>query len=62
MNKVRCVRSNGSWFVVDKRGSQKIPEFFKTLEEARTAAEEYVQKLEIVEPIKPVKRVLRIKK
>ncbi len=60
--KIRCARSNGNWFVIKERGSQKIPEFFKTLEEARTAAEEYVQKLEIVEPIKPPKRTIRSKK
>lgn len=38
MTRLRIVRSNGSWFIQDDKGTQRVPQFFKTLEEAREAA------------------------
>lgn len=52
MTCLRIVRSNGSWFIQDDKGTQKVPKFYPTLEEARGALEEYIQKLEIAPPIK----------
>ena len=49
MNALRIVRSNGAWFI--QRGKdQAVSGFFKTLEEARTAAQTYVENLEIIPP------------
>ena len=51
MNALRIVRSNGAWFI-QRRKDQAVPGFFETLEEARRALEEYIQKLEIAPPTK----------
>lgn len=55
-------RTNGLWYPCDKTGEYiKGLGNFDTLEEARRALEEYVQKLEIAPPIKKaeVKRSTR---
>lgn len=38
MTRLRIVRSNGAWFIQDDKGTQKVPKFYPTLEEAREAA------------------------
>lgn len=58
MNPLKIVRSNGAWFIQNGEGNQKISRFYKTLEEARTAAQTYVENLEIIPPNKTRKKKL----